>query len=74
MAKTSMNRGVLFASVSAIFWGLTFTLIGLIALAATVGSYGLVRIVLTAAGAYAVIGFAYGVWAALRATARVHRS
>jgi hypothetical protein len=68
-----MNPNAFFTGISAIFWGLTFTLIGLIAMAATVGGYELARVALVAAGAYSVIGFAYGLWAALRATARAKR-
>jgi hypothetical protein len=65
-----MNPDAFFIGISAIFWGLTFALIGLIALAITVGGYELARVALAAAGVYSVIGFAYGLWAALRATAR----
>jgi hypothetical protein len=65
-----MNPNTFFTGTSAIFWGLTLTLMGLIALAATIGGYQLARIVLVAAGVYSVIGLAYGLWTALRAVAR----
>jgi hypothetical protein len=65
-----MNPNTFFTGASAIFWGLTLTLMGSIALAATVGGYELARTVIVAAGAYSVIGLAYGLWAALRAVAR----
>jgi hypothetical protein len=67
------NPNAFFTGISAIFWGLTFILIGLIALAATVGGYELARVTLVAAGAYSVIGFAYGLWAALRTAAGAKR-
>jgi hypothetical protein len=59
-----MNTGNFFSGVSALFWSLTFALVGLIALGISVGEYETSRVILVAAGAYAVIGVAYGCWVA----------
>ena len=38
------------------FWGFTFILIGLIALAAATGGYNLTRVVLVTTAVYAIVG------------------
>lgn len=49
-----------FTGISGIFWSLTYALIALILVVASVGGDGLVKALLAVTAAYAILGIAYG--------------
>jgi hypothetical protein len=65
-----MVQDSFFRGVSGAFWGVTFAIIGLAILVASIGGEGLIRVFLAVVGVYSVVGIIYGSWAAKKAVMR----